>query len=106
MASKNQRYKAIIYEVIRDETGGEIRMRPVTTAQNLSVAEAATILGVTRDGVYRLIEFGHLPASRPTPGRITISIEDVYRHKEATKDPEFWDGKDFKRKPGKQRARR
>lgn len=85
--TKARKYKAIIYEMVSDGCGG-IKMRPVTSAQELSVPMVAGELGVDENTVYRLCQEGHLTHRRISPRRITISVEDLVAYKERAKDPE------------------
>lgn len=83
-----RRLKAIIYEQVPDGKGG-IALRPLTsTSTTLSIPLAASMLGLSRATVYRLVQEDHLKAERPSPGRITISLEALMDYKARSSDLE------------------
>jgi excisionase family DNA binding protein len=71
--------------------GGEFKIVPgKPLPEEVSVRVAARFLGISRAGVYRLLDKRVLAYRRPTAGKILISTESLQAYKEATKDPEFW----------------
>lgn len=62
-----------IASVVAERVLDELSRMPKVEPQALSVAEAATYLGVSTPNVYRLIEAGTLEAIRIGPRRTLIS---------------------------------
>ena len=89
---------AIIYEKTPDGKGG-FHMKPVTSTSVLTVSMSASILGVGYNTVQRLCDNNILPHERPSPGRITISLEDLMEYKNNIRDPEFYE-RNMKHKNG------
>ena len=74
--------------------GGAYKIVPARPlGAELSPKLAARFLGVSRPTMYRLIDQGIIPCRRPSPGKILIEVEALKKHKAASADPEFWDGK-------------
>lgn len=70
---------------------GSYIVQPAKPVQQLTVAQAARVLGVSPSTVYRLKDSGLLHAARPSPHKILISAESLESHRCASSDPEFWD---------------
>lgn len=61
-------------------------------SSELTPRQAARFLGISRPGIYRLLEETKLLTHRrPSPGKILITLESLTRHREESKDPEFWE---------------
>ena len=53
--------------------------------EEVTPAQAAPFLGVSRPTVYRLIDDGCLSCRRPSPGKILISVAILQAYREKTK---------------------
>lgn len=95
-------YKCIVYEKTPDGKGG-FNLRPVTSTSLLSPNQAASILGIGKSTVHRICDLELLPCERPSPGRITISLEDLMAYKAQTRDPEFFE-RQMKKRPREARG--
>ncbi|HEY8898888.1 MAG TPA: hypothetical protein VIM61_00535 [Chthoniobacterales bacterium] len=54
------------------------------------ISEILKLVGISYDTIRRLITAGFVDGSQPSPGRILVSIDSLFAHLEATKDPDFW----------------
>ncbi len=64
---------------------------PAPADEEITIKQASRILGVPINTAYRLFHAGYIQGRTPSPRHIVVSKRSVERHKEATRDPEFWD---------------
>ncbi len=69
---------------------GGYTITPRKPVEELSPRHAAKFLGISRSSIYRLLDLGLLEHTRPTRGKILISVESLKRHKESVRDAEYW----------------
>ncbi len=72
-----RKYKAIIYEQVPDGNGG-IHLRPVTSAQYLTVPTIAASLGISVQSVYAAFQAGKLAGLR-FGATIRVPIEEYVK---------------------------
>lgn len=76
---------------------GSYIVSPGRPVQRLTVAAAARELGCSTATVYRLRDAGCLKAERISPHKTLILAESLQAHRQAARDPEFWDGRSIPR---------
>jgi hypothetical protein len=57
------------------------------------IREAARMLGVSPRTAMRLLQMDKLQGNRPSGHVTLVTIESIEAHKQATKDPFYWDKK-------------
>lgn len=83
-----RKYKAMIYEELPPEPDGSIRLRRVTSAQYITVPQAAATLRVSVQTVYRLVEQGVIKASR-VGSLVRIGVADFVDYLERARNIEY-----------------
>ena len=74
----------------------KVRARPrcltaPLTGDEVRADEAAKLLGVPRRMVYRLYNAGYLRGRKPAPNTLYLARLSVLAHREATRNPEYWE---------------
>lgn len=76
--------------VMTPQGDGSYVCRPGRPVRDLTPAQVAAALGISRSAVYALVDSGRLPCRRPTRRKILISAEAVEEFRIKTRDPEYW----------------
>lgn len=76
--------------VVTPQGDGSYVCRPGRPVRDLTPAQVAHALGISRSAVYALVDTGRLPCRRPTRRKILISAEAVEDYRAKTRDPEYW----------------
>ena len=73
---------------------GTYRLKPVIPDSGMdtwiTVAKAASIIGIGKTSAYELLDTGFLVHKRPLKWKILVSLQSVEAYKAAIADPEFW----------------
>lgn len=71
---------------------GSFRLIPGEPVEEVGLEQAMHLLGLSAYGVRRLVEQGHIPASRPSPRRWVFRAADIHAFIEKTRrNPWFWE---------------
>jgi hypothetical protein len=71
---------------------GSVVLRPQKPVPRVTILQAAKVLGISDDGVRRLIQKGILQIERPTPHKTYVLTESLDTHlRHNARDPEFWE---------------
>lgn len=71
---------------------GSVVLKPQKPTARVTIRQAAKILGISGDGVRRLIHKGILQIERPTPHKTYVLAESLEAHlTRNARDPEFWE---------------
>ena len=72
------------------QVDGSFKAIPRKPLVEVTVAQAAKIMSVSVDSVYRLFYADQIKGRRPTPRKILLDVDSLHAHKRATEDTEHW----------------
>ena len=67
--------------------------KPVIGRKKVLIAIAAERAGVSEDTIRRLLDAGMLEGEQPSPRKTFIYEDSLDKHLQASRDREFWEGK-------------
>ncbi len=87
---KDDPHQLLLLADILPNGHGGYTVTPKKPVEELSPKHAAKFLGISRSGIYRLIDLGLLIHSRPSPGKILITVDSLRKHRDSVRDAEYW----------------
>jgi hypothetical protein len=67
-----------------------LKQQTIRPSNKVTVKQAARIMGISDDGVRRLIDCGALAIERPTPHKTLVLVESLEAHRQRTRTAEIW----------------